>query len=152
MSRRWATNRRRWKPGLSALPQLYADMFGWREMAQQVSQAYWTLPEDERAKAVFAGNNYGEAAAVDVFGDRMPRSISGHNNYFIWGPRGHDGSVIIRLTGKPEALREAYAQIHIVGKIESPYAMPDETNLFVVVCRNRKSSLIEDWSQFKNYN
>jgi hypothetical protein len=121
-------------------------------MAQQVSQAYWTLPEDERAKAVFAGNNYGEAAAVDVFGDRMPRSISGHNNYFIWGPRGHDGSVIIRLTGKPEALREAYAQIHIVGKIESPYAMPDETNLFVVVCRNRKSSLIEDWSQFKNYN
>jgi hypothetical protein len=137
---------------LGALPQLYADMFGWREMAKQVSQAYWALPEDERAKAVFAGNNYGEAAAVDVFGDRMPPSISGHNNYFIWGPHGHDGSVVIRLTGKPEAVKEAYEQVDIVGKIDNPYAMPDETNLYVVVCHNRKSSLIADWPQFKNYN
>ena len=137
---------------LSALPQIYADMFGWREMASQVSQAYWSLPDDERAKAVFAGNNYGEAAAVDIFGDRMPPSISGHNNYFIWGPRGHDGSVIIRLTAKPDAVKEAYAQVDIVGKIDNPYAMPDETNLFVVICRNRKSSLIEDWPQFKDYN
>ena len=137
---------------LSDLPQLYADMFGWREMARQVSQAYWALPEADRAKAVFAAGNYGEAAAVDVFGDRLPPSISGHNNYFIWGPRGHDGSVVIRVTGKPEAAKESYAQVDIVGQLNDPHAMPDEAHLYVVVCRDRKSSLIADWPQFKNYN
>jgi len=142
---------------LSDLPQQYADMFGWREMARQVSQAYWALPEEERAKAVFAANNYGEAAAVDVFGandngQRLPPSISGHNNYFIWGPRGHDGSVVIRVTSKPEAAKESYGQVDIVGQLNDPHAMPDEAHLYVVVCRGRKSSLIADWPQFKNYN
>jgi hypothetical protein len=137
---------------LGDLPQLYADMFGWREMASRISRAYWALPEEDRAKAVFVAGNYGEAAAVDVFGDRMPPSISGHNNYFIWGPRGHDGSVVIRLTDKPEAVKEVYEQAEVVGKIDNPHAMPDETNLYVVVCHNRKSSLIADWPQFKNYN
>jgi hypothetical protein len=137
---------------LSDLPQIYADMFGWREMARQVSQAYWALPEEDRAKAVFAANNYGEAAAVDIFGDRLPPAISGHNNYFIWGPRGHDGSVVIRVTAKPDAARESYAQVDIVAQLDDPHAMPDEAHLYVVVCRGRKSSLIADWPQFKNYN
>lgn len=137
---------------LGVLPQIYADMFGWREMAALVSKAYWALPEGERAKAVFTGNNYGEAAAVDVLGDRLPPSISGHNQYFLWGPRGHDGEVVIRLARDPERVKEAYAGVEVVGKLDSPYAMPDENHLFVVVCRGRKSSLIADWPQFKNYN
>ncbi len=137
---------------LAALPQIYADMFGWREMAKAVSDAYWALPENERAKAVFLGGNYGEAAAIDVFGDRLPPSIAGHNNYFIWGPRGHDGAVIIRLFSNMDFARASYARVDVVGKLDNPYAMPDETNLYVVLCRDRKSSLIADWPQFKNYN
>jgi hypothetical protein len=137
---------------LAALPQTFADMFGWREMAKAVSDAYWALPADDRAKAVFGGRNYGEAAAVDVFGDRLPPSISGHNNYFLWGPRGHDGEVLILLTRHPDEDKKDYASVEIAGKIENPYAMPYETNLFVVVCRNRKSSLIADWPKLKNYN
>jgi hypothetical protein len=137
---------------LAALPQTFADMFGWREMAKAVSDVYWVLPAEERAKAVFGGRNYGEAAAVDVFGDRLPPSISGHNTYFLWGPRGHDGEVIILLTHNPDDERREYASVEIAGKIENPYAMPYETNLSIVVCRNRKSSLIADWPQFKNYN
>ncbi len=136
---------------LAALPQLFADMFGWRELAKQVSDAYWALPEEDRATAVFLGGNYGEAAAVDMFGDRLPPSISGHNNYYIWGPRGHDGSVVIRLARSLNAIKESYGRFEVVGRIENPYAMPDETNLFLVVCRDRKSSLIADWPQFKNY-
>ncbi len=82
----------------------------------------------------------------------MPPSISGHNNYFIWGPRGRDGSVVIRVTSKPELAKEAYDQVDIVAQLDDPHAMPDEGHLYVVVCRGRKSSLIADWPQFKNYN
>jgi len=137
---------------LAALPQTFADMFGWREMAKAVSEVYWALPADDRAKAVFGGRNYGEAAAVDVFGDRLPPSISGHNNYFLWGPRGHDGEVIILLRRDPDEEKNGYASVEVAGRIENPYAMPYETNLFILVCRGRKSSLIADWPQVRNYN
>jgi len=138
--------------GLGALPQPFADMFGWREMAKAVSDAYWALPPDDRAKAVFGAGNYGEAAAVDVFGDHLPPSISGHNNYFLWGPRGHDGAVIIALSRNPDDDRDEYTSVETVGRLDNPYAMPFEGHLFVVVRRGRKSSLITNWAQVKNYN
>ena len=69
----------------SVLPQYFADMFGWPELAAEVARVYLALPENEHADAVFFGRNYGEAAAVDVLGPRYgaPPAISGHNNYFL---------------------------------------------------------------------
>ena len=87
---------------IGLLSQYYADMFGWRELAAQVAEVYRALPADEQKEAVFLGNNYGEAAAIDVLGRPLglPPAVSGHNNYFLWGPQGHDGSVVIRLGGR----------------------------------------------------
>ena len=56
---------------LGVLPQYYADMFGWREMAEQIANIYRALPPEDRARAVFYGENYGEAAAIDVFGPSL---------------------------------------------------------------------------------
>jgi hypothetical protein len=133
------------------LPQYFGDMFGWREMAKAVSDAYWALPPDERAKAVFKGRNYGEAAAVDVFGDHLPPSISGHNNYYLWGPRGHDGSVIIATADDTKEADQVCASVETVRRIGSPHAMPDETGLLLIVCRGLKIPLPDLWPQFKNY-
>jgi 4-amino-4-deoxy-L-arabinose transferase-like glycosyltransferase len=139
------------KAALGALPQTFADMFGWRDMAARVSAAYWALPAEDRAKATFYANNYGEAAAIDMFGDRLPPAISGHNNYFLWGPRGHDGSVLIGLARNLDQARSRCDAIVPVDRIESPYAMPYETGLFIVVCRGWKGSLIDDWPSLKMY-
>jgi hypothetical protein len=46
----------------------YADMFGWHELAAQVAEVYRALPAYEQKEAVFLGNNYGEAAAIEVLG------------------------------------------------------------------------------------
>src|SRR5262245_59805610 len=79
------------------LPQFFADMHGWPELAAAVGVVAAALPPDERARACVYGQNYGEAAAIDFFGAAhgAPRAISGHNNYWLWGPRGCDGSVVI---------------------------------------------------------
>jgi hypothetical protein len=84
---------------LGLLPQHFADQHGWPEMAAQVAAVYNALPPADRAKAVFLGLDYGEAAAIDIFGPPLglPPAISGHNNYALWGPQGHDGSVLIVL-------------------------------------------------------
>jgi hypothetical protein len=83
-------------------------------MAEKVSAAYNALPPDERAEAVFFGRNYGDAAAIDVYGPalRGPSAISGHNNYYLWGPRSFDGSVTIVVGGDPDLPGAWAASIH----------------------------------------
>lgn len=136
-----------------ALPQYYADMFGWQEMARNVAAVYWSLPPAERARAVFYGNNYGEAAAIDVFGRRLglPPAISGHNNYYLWGPRGHDGSVLIILGGSTKHYADLFRSWRIGGRIDSPHAMAYETNQPIYVLRGMKVPLAKYWPQARHY-
>lgn len=137
----------------SALPQQLADMFGWREMAEKVSAAYNALPPDERAKAVFFGRNYGEAAAIDVYGPalRGPPAISGHNNYYLWGPRGFDGSVTIVVGGDPVQYARFFRSVERVGELDSPYAMRSETLIPVYVLRDPRVPLATAWPTLKHY-
>ena len=71
-----------------SLPSQLAGMFGWPEMAAKVSAVYNALPSDERARAVFYGRDYGEAAALNIYGPALngPPVVAGNNNYFLWGP------------------------------------------------------------------
>jgi 4-amino-4-deoxy-L-arabinose transferase-like glycosyltransferase len=73
----------------ATLPQVFADQFGWPEMVGSVAHVYHHLqPEDQKRAAIFC-QNYGEAGAIDFFGPKLglPPVISGHQNYFFWGPR-----------------------------------------------------------------
>ena len=138
---------------LGALPQYYADMFGWPEMAARVAAVYRSLPPEDRARAVFYGENYGEAAAIDVFGRRLglPPAISGHNQYFLWGPRGHDGSVMIIVGGDPHHYAELFGRFDVAGHIDAPYAMPYETGRPIYVLRDMKTPLQTLWPTVKHY-
>jgi hypothetical protein len=129
-------------------------MFGWREMAEKVAGVYRSLPPQERTRAVFFGNNYGEAAAIDFYGAALglPPAISGHNNYYLWGPRGHDGSVLIIVGGSRQHYSELFGSFEVVGHIDAPYAMPYETDKPIYVLRDMKLPLQNYWPQVKNYN
>jgi 4-amino-4-deoxy-L-arabinose transferase-like glycosyltransferase len=133
----------------AALPQHLADMFGWPEMAGEVARVYRALPEDERRRAVFFGRNYGEAAAVEIYAG-LP-AISGHNQYWLWGPGEADRSVLIVLGAEPPRLAQAFATSEVAGRIDNAYAMPFETGLNVYVLRGIKRPLIEVWPMVKHY-
>ena len=70
---------------LGPLPQLFADQFGWEEMAAAVARVYNGLPADIRPRTAIFGQNYGQAGAIDLFGPKygLPPAISGHQNYFF---------------------------------------------------------------------
>lgn len=138
---------------LGVLPQYFADMFGWRELAELVGTAYDALPAEDRRRAVFFGRNYGEAAAIDVFGApwHLPPAISGHESYFFWGPRGHDGSVVLVLGGSREQLLKSFRSVEPVGRLDNPLGMPDESGQTLWLCRDSIKTLQQAWPLLRHY-
>jgi 4-amino-4-deoxy-L-arabinose transferase-like glycosyltransferase len=144
-----ATERGRQGP----LPTHLAGMFGWPEMAAKVAAVYNALPADERANAVFYGRDYGEAAALDIYGPPLhgPPVVAGQNNYYLWGPKGYDGSVVIVLFGDVTPLMKNYRDVRIVGRIDSPFAQSDEAHMPIFVLRRPRLPLKILWPQLKHY-
>jgi Dolichyl-phosphate-mannose-protein mannosyltransferase len=124
---------------LGPLPQLYADQFGWKEMAQVVADAYHKLPPEEQKSCAIFGQNYGQAGAIDLFGAKMglPPAISGHQNYFYWGPRGYTGSCMIVMDDTPEKLGKLFESVDKVGTVDHPLSMPYQ-HFDVYLCRGLK--------------
>ena len=102
---------------------------------------------------MFVGNNYGEAGAIEFYGRKysLPKVISGHNNYWLWGPQDATGAVVIRVGGSLEAMRESYGEVLQAGTFRDDYCMPYENNLPIWIARNRRVSLKDDWTEFKHY-
>ena len=137
----------------ASLPPQLAGMFGWPEMAAKVSTIYNALPPDERARAVFYGRDYGEAAALDIYGPALhgPPVVAGNNNYYLWGPKKFDGSVVIVLDGDVTPLMRNYQSIQIVGRIDNHFAQSWEAHMPIYVLRHPRLSLKTLWPQLKHY-
>jgi hypothetical protein len=141
---------------MGPLPQLYADMHGWEGMAQAVAKVYDALAPEERRVAAIIGNNYGESGAIDFFGPRLglPKSIGVHQSYFLWGPRGASGKVLIVLgEGDRAALEAKCGSVEVAAQLHDPYAMPYE-NKPIYLCRDFRLDgvgLEQAWPKLKKW-
>jgi hypothetical protein len=137
---------------LGPMPQLFADQFGWEEMAAKVAGVYNSLPPEVRAHTCIFGQNYGQAGAIDLFGPKygMPRAISGHQNYFLWGPHGCTGESVIVMDDRQESLEPQYAAVRKAAHVEHPYSMPYE-HFDVFYCQGLKRKVIDVWPLVKNW-
>ena len=137
---------------LGPLPQLFADQFGWEDMAAAVARVYDGLPADIRPRTAIFGQNYGQAGAIDLFGPKygLPPAISGHQNYFLWGPRGATGESMIVMAGSQPDLESKFASVRRVAHVGHPYAMPYE-HFDIFYCQGLKLSLADAWPKVKNW-
>lgn len=133
------------------LPQFYADRFGWREEVDQVTRIYQSLSWEDQKKVGIICSNYGEASAINFLGHGLPFAISGHNSYWLWGPHGYTGEVMIVINGAtPEEMRKYYDSVAVAGRMDNPYSMPYERrNIYLV--RGRRKNIIEAWPDLKHY-
>jgi hypothetical protein len=137
---------------LGPLPQIFADQFGWEEMAATVAGVYNSLPPEVRAKTAVFTQNYGQAGAIDLFGPKygLPPAISGHQNYFLWGPRGYTGESMIVLAGQPDDLNRRFISFQKVATVYHPYSMPYQ-HFSVFYCRGLRQPLNEIWPEVKKW-
>jgi hypothetical protein len=138
---------------LADLPQFFADMHGWDELARDVSQVYLTIPEPERATTVAFVTNYGEAGALELFAHRypLPRVICNHNSYWFWGTGQSAITTYIRLGGEREDYFESYGEVTPAGVHRCSHCMPYENNLNIFVTRNRYVPIERAWKEYKHF-
>jgi hypothetical protein len=138
---------------VGVLPQYFADMFGWRELGRLVADVAHALPSEDRAKAVFFGRNYGEAAAVEYFGAALgaPPAISAHQNYFLWGPGDHTGEVVLMLAEPRDQRLQAFRNCEPVGRLDNPLGQPEESNQTLWLCRDIVEPLSRLWLRWRKF-
>ena len=130
------------------------DRYGWSGMVSNLSSAYDTLPATIKSQACIFTSNYGEASAVNFFGDSLglPKAISGHNNYYIWGPDSCTGQVLITIGVSLSTVQQAYRNVTTLTTLSCQYCISYEQKLPVYLCINPNfTSFAALWPQVRHY-
>jgi hypothetical protein len=135
------------------LPQYFADEFGWEDMTREVARVYNSLPAAERQKTAIFANSYGQAGAIDFFGPKygLPKSISNHQSYWLWGPRDYTGESVIVLGSDGRGDREHFKTVEVVGHTRHPYSRLDE-HYDIFLCHGLIADLRSFWPRIRNWN
>jgi hypothetical protein len=139
---------------LADLPQFYADMFGWEDLAKTVSSVYKTIPDSEKSTTIVFAGNYGEAGSLEYYSSKyeMPPVVCPHNAYWYWTkPDEKKVKTIIVIGGNKEELQKIFTDVTPATVHKTKYSMPYENNLPVFICRGILKSLKEIWQHSKNF-
>lgn len=126
------------------LPQDFADMLGWKEMAQKMARAYHSLDSNEKKRTIVFCDNYGQAGAVNYYGRLygLPETFSDNASFLYWMPEQADFDHIVLLTDDQEEMQHAFIKNFqsavLVDSITSPYAR--ERGDLVIVLKGADSS------------
>jgi hypothetical protein len=146
---------RRWEDGQEySLPQDYADMLGWKELATITAEAYRQAKEPD--KVLIYGENYGQAGAIDFYGREMglPGAVSFADTYRIWAPEQINANTLIYINNElGEDVAEAFAEIRIIGSISHPMARERGTTVYL--CQSPTVDVRAFWAErvqfFRSY-
>ena len=139
---------------MGPLPQHFADQFGWRELAGFVDYVCARYLKDERAKAVVLVSNYGEAGALEYYREEfnLPPIICPHNSYYLWGPGGATGDLVLAYGFDRAELEEQFESVQVASELfNHPLVMPYQNNRPIFICRGLKKPVGEVWPLLKQF-
>ncbi|MDP2365498.1 MAG: hypothetical protein Q8M94_17230, partial [Ignavibacteria bacterium] len=130
---------------LVGLPQFYSDMFGWEELAKDVSIVFQSLPKKERENTLVYCSNYGKAGAIEYYSNKypLPKVICPHNNFWYWWPKESNYTTVIILGGEINDHLKSLNEVFQAGFHKTKYAMPYENNFTVFIGRGLNKTLEE---------
>jgi hypothetical protein len=129
------------------------ETYAWDQLVDQVEDVYINLKDAERESATVLTSNYGQAGAIEVLSDTLPQPVSGHNNYWLWGPPSGESSVILGVGGVGPAIHRICPMVEVVTKISNDADVAnDESGTELWLCRSPSAPLSTIWDDLKHYN
>lgn len=148
----------RWEDGKDhQLPQDFADMLGWKELARKTDSLYALLPNQK--ETIVICDNYGQAGAINYYSEKGIKAVSFNADYINWFNLKIQYKNLIRIKEfdqDNEELKETspyFETATIGGQITNKYAREYRTTIFVFT--NAKidinKRLEQEIKEVKNY-
>ncbi len=150
----------RWEDGKDhQLPQDFADMLGWEELACKVDSIYATIPNPQNTLVLC--DNYGQAGAINYYSKRGVKAVSFNADYVEWIDVETKYKNVIRVkeySATNEELRETgryFNRSFVAGSVTNVYAREYGTTIFTFIDPNvdineRIKKRIDEVRNFKN--
>jgi hypothetical protein len=127
----------RWEDGKDhAIPQDFADMLGWKELANKVETIYSAMPNQDQTMILC--DNYGQAGAINYYAKSPKiRAVAFHDDYLNWFNLEQKTDNVIRIKyfqDKDDELKESspfFETAYAADSITNPYALEHGTTIFV---------------------
>lgn len=124
----------RWEDGKNhQLPQDFADMTGWKEMADKAYIAYKMIPEDQLENTLVFCDNYGQTGALNYYNrGRMKEAYSFNTDYIYWLPEIKPiRNVIMVGEMADDNILAMFERYKTIGFVENEYAREKGTGIFL---------------------
>jgi hypothetical protein len=128
------------------LPQDYADMLGWNELAEITNKA-WQKVDNKNACIIYA-ENYGQAGAISIIGKeyKLPEAICFNDNFRYWIPKSLPTEITEFIYINDELgkdIKELFSDIKEIGRINNPLAREYGTQVYL--CKKPNQSFNQFW-------
>ena len=126
---------------------------GWPQLTGQVAAVFDAIPADERGDASIFTGNYGEAGALALYGpgSGLPTPLSGHNNYWLWGPGDAPDRVVVAV-GSVDQLRPHFARCRHDATLRMPDDVEnDEAGTGIWTCTGPRGPWSSFWGALRHY-
>lgn len=135
---------------------LFVEMIGWQDVTQQVADIYRSIPENEKPRTVILAGNYGEAGALDLYGDEygLPRIITGSNSYWYRGYGEPEPETVIVIGFESRYAEKFFRSCKYSGTVTNQYGARNEESQYhtgLYVCREPRRPWSEMWPEMQWY-
>jgi hypothetical protein len=129
----------RWEDGTDhSLPQDYADMLGWSELANIVDNAFDSI--DEKENTLIQCDNYGQAGAINYYSKQnFTQAVSMNADYINWYPLDEMEikNVILVIESSDSDINRVkgmslFERITLAGEINNRYAREYGTRVYIL--------------------
>lgn len=153
-AQRWGVTERTNQGVPMDIPQDYADMLGWKELADTVARVVHDLPPEQRAELVIVGANYGRTGALDWYGPArgLPDPVSPIGSYWFWGPGKRPGNTVVLLGGDSSDHARMFGELRRGARTVDPRRVPEERDVTVWVARRPVRTLQQVWPELEGEN
>ena len=120
------------------LPQDFADMLGWEEMAEKTSAAFHSLDSSQQTNTIIFCDNYGMAGAVTYYRKKyhLPAAYSDNASFLYWISDTVNFKNLVLIESDPDEMKygfiKQFSSAKIIDSVTNPYAREKGTAIMLL--------------------
>lgn len=139
-------------PGIAKVNSDLGDTIGWPQLADAVAADVARLTARGTVPTSIYAENYSEAAAITYYDSGLPPVLSGHNQYWLWGP-GNASDDTVLVVGGDDAVAPHFQSCTSVSVYQAPFSVDNDfTPISISLCTGPRGSWAVLWPGLRTYN